>query len=287
MRLKQIWTHSRIEYSIWLANSRTAILLVLLVVIYTLAVQPIVDAANTMNAAINLLEPLAALSNSTLLLLLLPFGFLVLIADYPRMGNGFLLQLYRTGRRSWVLGELLELCAVAATYLLLVMAGTLLCSVFSHWYIGADWSSVATEYCFLFDDPSTLTIRSLLPMNLYQQMSVFEAIWKSYLLLFLYLMLSGTVQLCTSLLRWKFVGILLNGALMLAGTGLVMLNAGGMWIFPCAHALTWVHYTEYFEKPVMPFWCSIVYFLVGIAAFSIGAVILADNRNFDSILEFE
>ena len=287
MSLRKIWIHGRIEYGVWLSNARMAILLVLLVLIHSLAVQPISDAASEMGVAKNLLEPLAALSNSPLLLLLLPLGFLILIADFPRMGGGFLMQLYRTGRRNWVLGELVELCGAAATYLLAVVAGTLLCSLPGQWYVGAGWSPVATEYAFLYEGSTARTIQSLLPMNLYQQMSVTEAIWRSYLLLFLYLVLSGAVLLFASLLRWKFLGLCLDGALMLSGTGLVMLNADSMWLLPCAHALTWVHYTEYFEQPVVPFWCSVVYFGVGILLFSAGALVLGGCRNFDSILEFD
>ena len=124
-------------------------------------------------------------------------------------------------------------------------------------------------------------------MNLYQQMNVTEAVCRSYLPLFLYLTLSGAVLLFAGLLRWKVLGLYLDGALMLAGAGLVLLHSDSMWLFPCAHALTWSHYTECFEAPVAPFWCSVAYWGIGILLFSLGALLMIGGRDFDSTLEFD
>ena len=108
MNARKIALHARMEYSLWLTNPRMSILLVLLVLIHSMVIQPLAQAGGQIGARFHLLEPLAALCNSTLILLILPIGFLILMAGFPRMDWGFLLQLYRVGRLNWVLGELLD-----------------------------------------------------------------------------------------------------------------------------------------------------------------------------------
>lgn len=285
--LRKTFLHAKMEYYLWLTNPRMSILLVIILLINTIVVQPLAGAANQLGQPLNLLEPLAALCNSSIILLILPFGFLVLIADYPRMTQGFLLQLYRVGRISWVLGELLELCAVSITYLLAIVCGTLLCTLTAPHFAGSHWSTVATDYMAIMGDNANRLVSALLPKNLFLQMSPLNAMARSYFFVLLYLVLIGAVLLAFSLLRVKFVGVAVNAGVLLSGTGLALLGSGWMWMLPCAHALTWVHYTEYFRELVFPLWGSVFYFLFGILLLTVFACVLARKRSFDSILEFD
>ena len=69
MSARKIALHARMEYSLWLTNPRMSILLVLLTLIHSMAVQPLAQAGRQIGARFHLLEPLAALCNSTLILL--------------------------------------------------------------------------------------------------------------------------------------------------------------------------------------------------------------------------
>ena len=188
---RKIILHARMEYSLWITNPRMSILLVLLVLIHSMVIQPLAQAGGQIGARFHLLEPLAALCNSTLIQLILPIGFLILMAGFPRMERGFLLQLYRVGRLNWVLGELLHLAMAAATYLAVVLAGTMLCSLPYAPTAGPGWSAVATDYTAILEDAALKTVAMLLPKNLYQQMGPGAAVTGSLLLLFLCLMLNG------------------------------------------------------------------------------------------------
>ncbi len=285
--MKKIYLQARMEYSLWVTNPRMSILLVLFVLIHTLVIQPLAQAGEQIGVSFNILEPLAALCNSSLILLLLPIGFLILIADYPRMGSGFLLQLYRVGRRKWVLGEWVHLVMAAATYLAVVLLGITLLSLPYSPAVGKEWSAVATDYQRILGDDALEIIAFLLPRNLYIQMSPWVAVLRSYLLLLLYLIFIGSVQLATSLLRVKFLGVAINAALLLAGLGLVLLENPLMWGFPCAHALTWIHFTPYYRTPVCPLWTSWLYFIIGSVLMTGAACIVARHRSFDSVLEFD
>ena len=287
MSARKIALHARMEYSLWLTNPRMSILLVLLTLIHSLAVQPLAQAGGQIGARFHLLEPLAALCNSTLILLMLPIGFLILMAGFPRMDRGFLLQLYRVGRLNWVLGEMLYLCMAAATYLGVVLLGTALCSLPYAPITGPGWSAVATDYAGLLGEAALKSVTTLLPKNLYQQMGPGAAVAGSFLLLFLCLLLMGAVLLAASLLRVKPLGIAADTALLLVGAGFVILDSPWMWGFPCAHALTWLHYHPYFRTLVCPLWVSWLYFLLGAALMTVLACVSAKRRSFDSMLEFD
>ena len=287
MSIRKMLLHARMEYLLWLTNPRISIFLVILVLIHSLVIQPLHEASEQIGYPFHLLEPIVALCNSTLILLILPIGFLILLADFPRMDHGFLLQLYRVGRLNWVLGELMYLCIAAITYLLGVIIGTMLCSLPYVPIVGSNWSIVATDYTAILKDDALKTVAMLLPGNLYHQMGPMDAVMGSCFLLFLYLTLMCTVLLATSLLRIKFLGIATNASLLLVGTGFVVLDSSWMWAFPSAHALTWVHFTPYFRVPVCPLWTSWLYFSMGAIIMIVLAILIAKERSFDSILEFD
>ncbi len=287
MNARKIVLHARMEYSLWLTNPRMSILLVLLVLIHSMVIQPLAQAGGQIGVRFHLLEPLAALCNSTLILLILPLGFLILMAGFPRMDRGFLLQLYRVGRLNWVLGELLYLCMAAATYLGAVLLGTALCSLPYAPITSPGWSAVATDYVNILGESALKSAIALLPKNLYQQMGPGAAVAGSFLLLFLCLVLMGAILLAASLLRINSLGIAVDAALLLVGAGFVILDSPWMWGFPCAHALIWLHYNPYFRTPVCPLWVSGLYFLLGAALMTALACVTAKQRSFDSMLEFD
>ena len=287
MNARKIVLHARMEYSLWLTNPRMSILLVLLVLIHSMVIQPLAQAGGQIGVRFHLLEPLAALCNSTLILLILPLGFLVLMAGFPRMDRGFLLQLYRVGRLNWVLGELLYLCMAAGTYLGVVLLGTALCSLPYAPITSPGWSAVATDYVDILGESALKSAVALLPKNLYQQMGPGAAVAGSFLLLFLCLVLMGAILLAASLLRINSLGIAVDAALLLVGAGFVILDSPWMWGFPCAHALIWLHYNPYFRTPVCPLWVSGLYFLLGAALMTALACVTAKQRSFDSMLEFD
>ncbi len=287
MNARKIVLHARMEYSLWLTNPRMSILLVLLVLIHSMVIQPLAQAGGQIGVRFHLLEPLAALCNSTLILLILPLGFLVLMAGFPRMDRGFLLQLYRVGRLNWVLGELLYLCMAAATYLGVVLLGTALCSLPYAPITSPGWSAVATDYVDILGESALKSAIALLPKNLYQQMGPGAAVAGSFLLLFLCLVLMGAILLAASLLRINSLGIAVDAALLLVGAGFVILDSPWMWGFPCAHALIWLHYNPYFRTPVCPLWVSGLYFLLGAALMTALACVTAKQRSFNSMLEFD
>lgn len=83
--IKKCFSCAKTEYIKWICDARMIILAVLLIFIYSFAIEPLLLNAELMNEPLNILEPFIAISNSWAILLIVPLVFLTLIADYPKI----------------------------------------------------------------------------------------------------------------------------------------------------------------------------------------------------------
>lgn len=182
------------------------IVAVLLIFINNFAVSPLTNNAELMGEPLNILEPFIAVANSEILILIIPIVFLTLIADYPKVDTNTVFYIVRIGRANWFVGQILKLVFMIISYLAVVFLGTVLPMLSKgFWYNG--WSNVATGFVKMFPDRRGDFGVELLPENLYNQLSVFEAAVKSYLLVAAYLMIIGLILLVFSLLKRKDIGL--------------------------------------------------------------------------------
>lgn len=126
---------------------------------------------------------------------------------------------------------------------------------------------------------------TLLPENLYNQLTVFEAAAKSYALIFCYLTVIGLILLGFSLVKLKTAGFVVCGGIISLGTALCSIKSGLMWLMPMAHSIIWLHYTKYYRAPVVPVWQSAVYFGVLIAVLTIFCFFVIRKFNYDNVSE--
>ena len=199
----------------------------------------------------------------------------------------FLLRIYRTGRKNWIAGETFTLFIIAAFYTAVITAVTLILTLTVPHTADGKWSMVATDYLMVMGDQADPLTASLLPKNLFKQMSPVRAVIWSVILIFCYLILMWMIMLLAASMHLQVIGIAINAACILAGTGLAVLSSDFMWTFPCAHALVWVHYTEYFREPVLSLSVSAVYFALLFGILLLLSLFFIKKRNFDSTQEFE
>ena len=216
-----------------------------------------------MGEPLNILEPFIAVANSEILILIIPIVFLTLIADYPKLTPiPCFISFVSAGRTGC--GADLEACF----YDNIISCGNISRHSFANafkgfWYNG--WSNVATGFVKMFPDRRGDFGVELLPENLYNQLSVFEAAVKSYLLVAAYLMIIGLILLVFSLFKRKTVGFIICGGMISLGMAFSAIRTNLMWTMPMANSITWLHYTKYFKKPIMPMSFSVIYLLVLIA----------------------
>lgn len=281
---KKILSCSKIEYRKWITNPRMILLVLLMAFIYNFAVEPLLQNAERMEEKLNLLEPFIAIINSPITLLFIPLVFLSLIADYPVTDGNAILYIHRIGRINWLIAQLVLLFLMTITYLTIVFASSCISVIFNS-HVSSEWSVVVTEFEHTFPDlPGNFGVQ-LLPKNLYNQLSIMDALTYSFFLVFAYLFIIGLLLLMFTLLKSKILGFVICGGIISIGSALCILSSKLMWVFPEANAITWVHYTEYYRKPIMPMWFSVLYlcfFIILLITFSFIAV---KKMNYDNISE--
>ena len=284
LNFKQAFSCARTEYIKWVCDARMIILGVLVIFIYTFAIEPLLKNAEEMGEPLNILEPFIAIANSGAILLIIPLVFLTLIADFPKIDTNTVFYIIRVGRVNWLLGQIIKLVMMALSYLAFIFAGAVIPMLSKgFWYNG--WSNVATQFAVRFPEKSGNFGVQLLPENLYNQLSVFKAAIQSYLLVFAYLMIIGLLLLAFSLVKKKTMGFVLCGAVISLGTAFCSIKTVLMWSMPMANSIIWLHFTKYFRQPVVSLTFSIIYLCTFIAALIVFCVIAIKKFNYDNVAE--
>ena len=281
---RQTLSCAAIEFNKWICDARMVIVAVLLIFIDNFAVQPLVNNADLMGEPLNVLEPFIAVANSEIVILIIPIVFLTLIADYPKVDTNTAFYIIRIGRGNWLVGQVLKLIFMIITYLAVIFLGTVLPMISKgFWYNG--WSNVATSFVKRFPDRRGDFGVELLPENLYNQLSVYEAAVKSYLLVAAYLMIIGLILLVFSLFKQKTTGFVVCGGMISLGMTFSAIRTNLMWTMPMANSITWLHYTKYFREPVMSMWFSVSYLCGLILVLVVFSIIAIRRFNYDNVQE--
>ena len=141
---RQITCVFRREYIEWITNPRMLMCVVLVVMVREIVLLPMRNLSMGMGQPINAMEPVIAVANSGVLLLLMPLVYLVIMADFPRVSGNTYFYLTRTGRINWIMGQIIFQIVSLLTYLLFVIISTLVQTVSFSFLING-WSLVVTE----------------------------------------------------------------------------------------------------------------------------------------------
>lgn len=282
--LRQCFACAKTEYIKWVCDARMVILGVLLIFIYNFAILPLLQNAEKMNEPLNMLEPFIAVANSGAVLMIIPLVFMTLIADFPKIDNNTVFYIMRIGRKNWLTGQIIKLVMMAASYLAVIFVGSVVPMITrGFWYNG--WSNVVTNFKNVFPEQSMNFGVQLVPENLYNQLTVFEAAVKSYLLVFAYLMIIGLILLSLSLIKHKTLGFVSCGAVIALGTAFCSIKTSLMWTMPMANSIIWLHFTKYFRVPEVSITFSVVYLVTFVAALIIFCYIMIGRFNYDNVSE--
>lgn len=280
--LKNSLSCAWVEFIKWIVDARIVIVLCLCVFIYSFVTEPIKANAVMMGEPMNALEPFIATLNSGMVLLILPLGFLTLISDFPKIDGSTIFYIFRIGKKSWFCGQIIRLFLMTAAYILAMfiasVAGVITCG-----FMGEEWSLVATRFASEFPEQSGNFGVLLLPENLYNQMSLPTAVVQSTLFVAAYMFLLGMILLAFSIAKRKTAGIVVCGLIIALGAALCSINTKMMWLFPMAHSIVWLHYTEFLREPVFPVFYSAIYFAAIIAAALIFCIASLKRFDYDTI----
>ena len=286
VNLQKIRLCVRSEYVKWVSDPRMIVFVVLLVFIHSFVLQPLFGMGEKMGERLSLFEPFVAVCNVQLIMLAIPLVFLVLISDYPRTDNNSVFFIPRIGRLNWVLAQIVLMAAQVVSYIvglfLFITAASLPQCAWS-----MEWSDVAINYLTTFPEEVGSFAATLLNGQLYRQMLLPTALAHSVALTALLLFFIGMTQLLFSVLKLHRIGFIVSAGLVAAGQALAFINSDAAWIFPVAHALAKMHFSEYFRKPIMQIELSYAYFgglILLLVALSVWRI---RKYNYDSILEVQ
>lgn len=260
MKLRAVWSIAKAEYIKWVTNPRVVTVGILLVFIRSFAVQPMLQRAAEYGEPLNVLEPFLAVCNSSLTALFIPVVFILLMSDFPVLGNSTLLTVLRCGKLNWFLGQMLFALMCILSYLLVLCVG---CICMSKGTFSADWSGTIALYNAQFPEESHSFVSELMPPNLYNQMPILRALCGSLGLYALYLLMIALILCLMKMLYFRAMGIFTVAAICAVGASACALQASVMWLFPTANALIWLHYHELLRQPIAPVSRSLFYFIIG------------------------
>ncbi|SFR56712.1 hypothetical protein [Anaeromicropila populeti] len=286
LKLKKILSTAKMEYIKWICNARMILLGVMVLFIHSFVIQPLQEHAMKMNSPLNTLEPFIATVNSEVLVIIVPVIFLALFSDFPKTDGNTLFSISRIGKVNWIIGQILFAVYAIFTYVGVIFIGSVLPVIASSFWANG-WSLVITKYASLYPNDSQSFACLLIKNNLYNQVSPWYAAIQGYAFMMLYLLVIALIMLVFNCMGRKIYGMLTASCVIAFGGTICLVKMPCMWIFPMAHTSIWLHYTNYYRKPIMEMWKSYIYF-VGIITILIVAGIKSLKRlNFDSIQEID
>lgn len=257
--LRKIFLCAKTSLIKWLLDPKMIIFAAAMLFAYNYVAIPLIGLSEELGVSLNVFESFIALGNSGMILLILPIVFMVLISDFPRIDKNTLFVISRTGKSNWLIGQLLQLVVMAALFMFVTVIVSAL-FVLSVSEFDTDWSYITKTYIAENPDKQNAFVSELLPENLYNQFPLTTVLLHTITLIFLYLIVLGLLFVIGALLGKKFLGVLLSGTMIVIGTILGAIKSELMWLFPMANSVTWLHYTKYLRKPIVPLSTSYLYF---------------------------
>lgn len=281
---RSVFRAAWLEYIKWVADPRMLILPVLMIFIYSLAIEPLTANAQVMGERLNLFEPYVAVMNSPVVILILPLTFMALTADFPRIDTNTVFIISRMGRTRWLCSQLMKLAMMAFSYLLAVFAGAVI-PVMLTAEASTKWSRVVTGFAEMYPELSGNYGAGLIPKNLYYQFPVLGAAALSFLYVFLYLIIIGLVLLTFTVWKRRTAGFVLCGLTVSLGAATFAISSGLQWIFPMSNALIWVHKTTVLRQGIYPMTASVAYLIAVPVVLAVLCFFGVKRFNYDNITE--
>ncbi len=283
---RKIRSVSNTEYVKWILDARMILFLSLNIFIFDYVTRVMIDNSEKMGKPINVIEPFIAISNSSLLLFVMPVVFLALISDFPKSDGNAMFYMIRTGKVNWFLGQMLFAVKAGLTYVGAIFVISCGC-VMSHSYIYNEWSDVVYKYYKYFPNDTENLMLELISERLYNNLTPLEALVHTTCLLMLMIMMIALVQLLAFSYSVKIAGLLANICMLCIGIGTTLFSGVVKWIFPVSNAVTWMHYDEIFKKQIVPIRNSYLYFIVIITVLVVWNAFMFKRYDFSKVKDLE
>ena len=277
---------AKTEYVKWIRNPKMIILLVMLIFAYDFVILELIEASDKMGEKLQVLEGFIGISNSQLLLMILPIVFVGLMGDFPRVDGNAMFYIHRVGKGNWLLGQVLFAAMAAGTYLVALVSFSCF-TLFGRCYVGNLWSEVTTKYYIFAPNDTMSLVANLTTGRLYNNLPPWSAVLHICGLMFLFLLLISMFLLVGFVFKMRIGGIILTVGVLCLGNVLAYMENNIRWLLPTAHAIMEIHFDEIYKKPIMDMRFSYIYYLLLIVVCVMISYVAIDHYDFSRIQEME
>lgn len=260
------------QYKSWLISPRILLAVYITVFLNQSITVNMLSLCREAGYVINIAEPLALIFSKSVYTVAIPIVFIALMTDFPKT-EGSIYYVYRMSRKSWIFGELIFAAMSSLTYVLSLIAGTLLfcmgnCTFDNSW---SDYTS-----CMYIEHPEIYSANTHLFINssVYAQGKPVEVIAHSAALIFLYTLLLSLIIMLFKMLDMGGTGVLAAGAITLLGLASDSGTSPVMWVFPITHTVFGWHFDAFFRQPFCTLEGSYIYLSALICILLISNIIL-------------
>ncbi|GEM_PF-3504778 len=244
------------ELSGLLRSTKVLILCLFLIFVNIQVIDPLHGVSRDMNGNLSILEPFIAISNSGIILLVLPLLYIVMMADYPREGGVQYFVRVRSSLRAWITEQILFSFFASVIVVTVVVLGSMLLSA-GFVDLSPRYSDALMRYSEVFPEKAGGYIDSLFPAQFYNQTTAVGSFLYSVSVWILFYNMLSLINITMSFYLHKIAGIIINCVLVIAGA----ISSNIQWIFPLPHVVLYMHYEEYAAIPkISPAW-SYLYFI--------------------------
>ena len=286
MDSKKIFRVAKNEYIKWITNPKMIIALVMFVFAYDYVIKELSEASDKMGEKLQIFEGFIAISNSQLLIMIIPIVFIGLMGEFPRVDGNSMFFISRVGKVNWLLGQMMFAIMASVTYLGSLLLFSMLASV-GRSFLANDWSEVTTKYYIFAPNDFKSKVAMLTTGRLYNNLTPLQSVINILGLMLLLLMLISMGLLVSFVIKNKIMGVVMTTGLICIGNVLAYMENGVRWFFPTSHAVLEIHFDEIYRKPIMGMEWSYLYYLVLIMILFVISFVLIDRYDFSKIQELE
>ena len=286
MDSKKIFRVAKNEYIKWITNPKMIIALVMFVFAYDYVIKELSEASDKMGEKLQIFEGFIAISNSQLLIMIIPIVFIGLMGEFPRVDGNSMFFISRVGKVNWLLGQMMFAIMASVTYLGSLLLFSMLASV-GRSFLANDWSEVTTKYYIFAPNDFKSKVAMLTTGRLYNNLTPLQSVINILGLMLLLLMLISMGLLVSFVIKNKIMGVVMTTGLICIGNVLAYMENGVRWFFPTSHAVLEIHFDEIYRKPIMGMEWSYLYYLVLIMILFVISFVVIDRYDFSKIQELE
>ena len=258
------------------------IFLVMMVFIYDMVIKKMVQAAGELHTEIMVLEPFVAVSNSAVLLFIIPGVYLSFMGDFPQIDGNTMFYIQRTGKRNWLFGQFLFSVMASVTFVCATLLGTCVCVVLRCSFQNR-WSLVATQYVKYYPERSDSMIANFITGRMYNNLKPVEATLLSVFMMTLYMVLISMMLLTGFAIGKRTINIGVIGIIICLGSAYALSESSARWIYPTAHTLMWLHFDLIYQRQVFPVIYSVGYMVVLIIFLLAVDYLFLDSYDFSKV----